>query len=160
MHIRFEPAQPDDVTFFWWLYQASYQTVIVDQFGGWDEQEQQLAFLRKWQQGGFQRIVAQDRIGGLLWTQEHPTHHEILELQLSPALRNRGLGTAILKREAERAHAAGKPLRLSALLRSPACQLYLRLGFQIISRTDNQYHFELPPAVAPQSGGRPAGQAR
>ncbi|MBU4612718.1 GNAT family N-acetyltransferase [Achromobacter sp. GG226] len=152
MRIRLEPAQPDDISYFWWLYQASYRNVIVEQFGAWDEGEQQLAFVRKWKAGGYQRIVVDDRIGGALWTRDLDEYHEVVEIQLAPALRKRGLGTALLRREITRAHAQRKPLRLSVLLKNPALHLYLRLGFEVIGRGPYQYHLALAPesvAAAP-----------
>lgn len=160
MRIRLEPAQADDVAYFWWLYQASYRDVILDQFGGWDEKEQQVAFLQKWQAGGYQRIVADDRIGGALWTRTMAEYHEVVEMQLAPALRNRGLGTALLRREAERAHGQGKPLRLSVLLKNPALRLYQRLGFDIVGRSPYQYHLALTPGALRDTGANAAASSQ
>jgi len=147
MKITFERAHPDARDEFWALYQDAYKQLILEQFGGWDEAEQYAAFLRKWQTGGYAKILVDGQLAGGLWLRFFPTHHEIADIQLRTALRGRGIGSAIIRREIERAHANGKPLRLSVLFRNRAYRLYRRLGFEVVGRSAYQYHMEIrPPA--------------
>src|SRR5262249_51187804 len=53
----------------------------------------------------------------------------IVDQAIVPELRNKGIGTAIMRGLMEEARAAGVPLRLMAAHGDPAMRLYTRLGF-------------------------------
>lgn len=58
----------------------------------------------------------------------------IVDQAVSPAYRNRGIGTAIMRALMEEAGAAGTPVRLKvADANDPSLRLYLRLGFRPIA---------------------------
>ncbi|GAA5232193.1 GNAT family N-acetyltransferase [Verticiella sediminum] len=143
MKVTFARTRPEDRDAFWALYQDAYKALILEQFGGWDDAEQYAAFLRKWQQQGYVRILADGEMAGGLWLRFLPTHHEIADIQLYAGMRNRGIGSAIIRREIERAQAQGKPLRLSVLFKNRACRLYRRLGFRVVGQSAYQHHLEV-----------------
>lgn len=143
MRLSFDRVQPEDLATFWALYQDAYKALILEQFGGWDEAEHYAAFLRKWQQQGYVKIMADGELAGGLWLRFLPTHHEIADIQLYAGMRNQGIGSAIIRHEIARARAQGKPLRLSVLFRNRACRLYRRLGFRVIGQSAHQYHLEI-----------------
>jgi ribosomal protein S18 acetylase RimI-like enzyme len=62
------------------------------------------------------------------------------KLYILPSHQNRGIGTLLLGRLVERAHASGKSIRLRVLRVNPARQLYERNGFNI-DRSSNERHF-------------------
>lgn len=143
MKITFERVQPDDRDDFWALYQDAYKQLILEQFGGWDDADQYAAFLRKWEMGGYAKIMVDGRLAGGLWLRFFPTHHEIADIQLYAGMRDRGIGSAIIRQEINRARANGKPLRLSVLFKNRAYQLYRRLGFEVMDQSAYQYHMEI-----------------
>jgi ribosomal protein S18 acetylase RimI-like enzyme len=58
----------------------------------------------------------------------------IVDQALTPAMRNRGIGTAIMQSLMDEAAGAGLPVRLKvASSNDPSMRLYLRLGFRPIS---------------------------
>ena len=61
------------------------------------------------------------------------------KLYILPSHQRRGIGTLLLGRVIERAHASGKPIRLRVLRVNPARQLYERNGFKVDRSTDERY---------------------
>ena len=54
----------------------------------------------------------------------------LVDQAITPALRNRGIGTAMMRALMDEAAAAGLPMRLKvASSNDPSLRLYLRLGF-------------------------------
>ena len=142
MDIQFEKTDQTDKGYFWELYELSYRTVIEDQFGGWSESQQLCAFDRKWRQRGFRKIMLNGQLAGGIWLKESIDYHEITEIQIHPDFQHCGIGSAILKQEIAKATKQGKPLKLSVLFKNPAYFLYQKLGFQVISQDNFQYHME------------------
>ena len=63
-----------------------------------------------------------------------------------PALRNKGLGTSIMRALMDEARSAGIPFRLKvASSNDPSLQLYLRLGFVPIADIPAYIELEWPP---------------
>jgi ribosomal protein S18 acetylase RimI-like enzyme len=72
------------------------------------------------------RIVV-DRPGGMI---------HIVDQAVTPPLRNRGIGSAIMRALMDEAATAGLPVRLKvASSNDPSMRLYLRLGFEPIETT-------------------------
>jgi ribosomal protein S18 acetylase RimI-like enzyme len=63
----------------------------------------------------------------------------IVDQAIVPQLRNKGLGTAIMRALMEEARAAGVPVRLMAAQGDPAARLYARLGFTAIESATAMY---------------------
>ncbi|WP_321858168.1 GNAT family N-acetyltransferase [Paraburkholderia tropica] len=66
------------------------------------------------------------------------------KLYILPAFQGRGIGTWLLKRLIERAHACNKPIRLRVLRVNPARRLYERNGFLIDSSSDVRHFMSYP----------------
>jgi GNAT superfamily N-acetyltransferase len=66
------------------------------------------------------------------------------KLYILPAFQGRGIGTWLLKRLIERAHACNKPIRLRVLRVNPARRLYERNGFRIDSSSDVRHFMSYP----------------
>lgn len=73
---------------------------------------------------------------GLLKVLRQHEQWEMLQLQLSPEVQGNGLGTRLVSDLLAQAAAANVPLSLSVLKMNPACRLYQRLGFKIISESE------------------------
>ncbi|MFT5467543.1 MAG: ribosomal protein S18 acetylase RimI-like enzyme [Verrucomicrobiales bacterium] len=85
------------------------------------------------------------RFAGLLKTQVYETHVYLADVQLKPEIRNRGVGTKLVKLTLERASALDLPVQLRVLRNNPALTLYKRLGFRIIEEARTHFLFESVP---------------
>jgi ribosomal protein S18 acetylase RimI-like enzyme len=73
---------------------------------------------------------------GWLHVSESPDSIYLGQLYLTPALQNRGIGTAIMKELKDRATQAGKALTLDVLKNNRARSLYERLGFRMVGEPE------------------------
>jgi ribosomal protein S18 acetylase RimI-like enzyme len=73
----------------------------------------------------------------------------IVDQAIVPELRNKGIGTAIMRGLMGEARAAGVPVRLMASQGDPAMRLYARLGFAVTDAATPMYTtLEWRPAAA------------
>jgi RimJ/RimL family protein N-acetyltransferase len=73
-----------------------------------------------------------ERIGRIVVNRPGP-HLHLVDHNIVPALRNKGIGTAVMHALMEEARGAGIPFRLKvASSNDPSLRLYLRLGFKPI----------------------------
>jgi len=63
----------------------------------------------------------------------------IVDQALVPEVRNKGVGTAIMRAHMDEARAAGIPVRLMAAQGDPAMRLYARLGFTVTPSESPMY---------------------
>lgn len=82
------------------------------------------------------------KFAGLLKTQFFDDHVYLADIQLIPEIRNRGIGTQLVKLTIERANALDLPIRLRVLRNNPAKSLYERLGFRKIDEARTHFVFE------------------
>jgi len=136
-------ASESDRDFFLRLNRLSYQSLVEQQFGAWDEQAQLANFAEKWKGQKFSKVFLEETLIGGIWVEEFEDYLQIFEIQLLPEFRNRGLGTTLIEEEIGRARLLGKRLRLRVLHLNPALSLYTRLGFRNIETTEHQYIMEL-----------------
>ena len=80
---------------------------------------------------------------GLLKVRRDGLTWELVQIQLSPSLHGKGVGTALLRALVAEARAAGASLRLSVHRANPARRLYERLGFVVVEERANFYDMEL-----------------
>lgn len=91
-----------------------------------------------------------ERIGRIVVNRPGPYLH-LVNHNIVPALRNKGLGTTIMRALMDEARAAGIPFRLKvASSNDPSLRLYLRLGFVPIADIPAYIELEWPP---PTPGG-------
>lgn len=140
--MRYEPATEDDKEYFRALNRACYETVVVRQFGLWDEVHQNQSFETKWPTNHFRKVFADDELVGGIWIDEHPDLIQLREIQIHPHYQGRGIGTRLVQAEIDSAKAKGKPLRLRVLFQNEAIRLYERLGFVIIDENEHQFIME------------------
>jgi ribosomal protein S18 acetylase RimI-like enzyme len=126
-----------------WLYDLkvdAYRQVVERQFGSWDHRFQRQMFEEAWKPTQ-SRIIAMDGTDvGLLVVDDRDSEVWLVEIQVSPAARNRGLGSHIIRDLVERARTEGKPLLLQVLhANHRAKSLYVRLGFSRVGQTGTHY---------------------
>jgi ribosomal protein S18 acetylase RimI-like enzyme len=144
MSIR--PATPADTPFLRQLHHRAYRDVVVRQFGSWDEAAQDGWFEKGLAEADFGVVEEQGQAIGTVGLKDFPDRVELVELQLLPEWQGRGLGTALLRAELERAQRLDKPVRLRVLLENRARSLYERHGFAIVGQTDTHYLMEWKPS--------------
>jgi ribosomal protein S18 acetylase RimI-like enzyme len=85
---------------------------------------------------------------GYIWMFYTPQEHRIADLSFTSESRGQGIGSALVKRIAADAFAAGLPLRASvAKSNEGSLRFNLRLGYVITSETDTHWQIEwAPPA--------------
>jgi ribosomal protein S18 acetylase RimI-like enzyme len=100
-------------------------------------------------------VIVEGREAG--WLQVHETDQDInlSQIHLESAFRNRGVGTALVRRIQARGQSVGKTVSLSVVRNNPAVSLYRRLGFRIIGEDGLKLHMlwqvEAPPSDRPAS---------
>jgi ribosomal protein S18 acetylase RimI-like enzyme len=75
-----------------------------------------------------------------------PDGSDLRELVLLPEFQNRGIGTTLLRQVMKHAGERGVPVQLGTLHANRAADLYRRVGFGEIGRTDAHILFEWLPA--------------
>ncbi len=74
---------------------------------------------------------------------------ELMQLQIEPALQNKGIGRRVIEQLAADAKQANKNLVLTVLKKNPALRLYLRQGFNIVGEDEYEYFMRLELSTGP-----------
>jgi len=104
---------------------AAYDEIMRMQF-----QAQTVSYRAQFPQARFDIIELDEASIGRIVVDRPGAEVHIVDQAVVPALRNRGIGTAVMRALMDEAAAAGLPVRLKvASSNDPSMQLYLRLGF-------------------------------
>jgi GNAT superfamily N-acetyltransferase len=136
------PAQPSDMDFARDVHHRAYRDVVVRQFGPWDETAQGRWFNDDWRGHLFEIVICDGNSCGYLSSEERPDSISVREIVLAPEFQGQGIGTSILKEIIERASGSGRPILLRTQHQNRALNLYLRLGFREIQKTDTHTYLE------------------
>jgi ribosomal protein S18 acetylase RimI-like enzyme len=104
---------------------------------GWDEADQRQRFNATFDPAAGQILVAFGRDVGQLSITRGPAEIYINGIYLLPAYQRQGLGSLILSDLLAEARQCKRAVRLQVLVGNPARNLYERLGFEVIDRTDS-----------------------
>lgn len=136
--IRTREAEDADHSFLRELHHAAYRDVVTRQFGKWVESDQDAWFDQKL--GSPIKVIELDAVPvGAIAVYDATDHVFLAELQIAPEFQNRGIGSAMLRAELERATALALPVRLRVLLQNRALALYQRHGFSVTGETETHY---------------------
>jgi GNAT superfamily N-acetyltransferase len=80
-------------------------------------------------------LLAEDPVGRLM-VDDKPDALWLVDIALLTTHRNRGIGSAVIHALLARATTRDQAVRLTVANGNPASQLYLRLGFALLARTD------------------------
>jgi ribosomal protein S18 acetylase RimI-like enzyme len=141
MPIKLRPAEPDDETFLYELYASTRAEEMAA--WGWNEAQAQ-AFLNlqfRGQQAHYaqypnpdhQIILDETQPIGRLFVSRPEEEIHLADIALLPEYRSQGIGAILIHNLLEEAAQSGKAVRLHVEKFNRARQLYLRLGFQVIS---------------------------
>jgi ribosomal protein S18 acetylase RimI-like enzyme len=124
----------------------------------WWDDAQKLAFCRmqydaqkkeydeRFPDAEYDVVVLDGRVAGRLWVGRDEREIRLLDIALLPEVRNRRIGTALLKRLMDEACATGKRLRhMVFILNKDALRFYERLGFRVFEDVGGYQHMEWRP---------------
>jgi ribosomal protein S18 acetylase RimI-like enzyme len=142
MEVTKRPARETDTDFARSVHHQAYRDVSVRQFGPWDEMQQDEYFKGDWTSADFEIVLCDGIACGYMCVEdgEHVAH--VRELVLLPEFQGRGIGSSLLREVMERASRRGVPVRLETFYVNRALNLYRRLGFQEIGRTETHILME------------------
>lgn len=124
------------------LHKRCYRDVVISQFGKWDDEQQRGFFDVKWNPANYQIIVVGGTDVGAIAVAEQGDHVFLSEIQIDPDFQNRGIGSKLVEDVVDRARSAARHVRLEVLHANRAQELYVRLGFKEIDRTDTHVRME------------------
>jgi len=137
--MRTRLATAADHEFLRELHHAAYREVVMRQFGVWDERAQDGWFEAGLANAEFRIVEAHSVPIGAIGVKRANDHIFIQEMQVLPAWQNRGIGSALLALEMERAAAQGLAVRLRVLRENRARGLYERNGFVVTGETETHF---------------------
>ena len=136
MKITRRQATEADTAFARRVHHAAYRDVVERQFGAWNEADQDRFFESDWRDAAFEIVLADGTPCGYTCIEDRAADVHVRELVVAPDFQGRGIGTTILREVIERAEARGVPAHLGTFRTNRALDLYRRLGFREIERTD------------------------
>jgi ribosomal protein S18 acetylase RimI-like enzyme len=142
MEVTRRPARETDMDFARSVHHQAYRDVSVRQFGPWDERQQDEYFAEDWTSGEFEIVLCDGIPSGYLCVEDGEHNIHIRELVLMPEFQGRGIGSSLLREVMQRASRRGVPVRLGTFHMNRALDLYRRLGFKEIGRTETQILME------------------
>lgn len=101
----------------------------------------------------FSVVLVDGEPAGRLTLARWPDELRIVDIELLPAFRGRGVGTALLEQALAEADVRGVPTSICVERQNPARALYERLGFRLVG-DDGGVYLLLVRAPARRSGGR------
>ncbi len=120
--------------------QAQKETFLDQQFAAQD-----LHYTRNYDNATYSVIVVDGWPAGRLYIARWPAEIRIMDIALLPAVRGKGVGTALLRELIAEAAHDGKRLTIHVERENPALQLYERLGFVRVEERGPYYLMELRP---------------
>lgn len=146
MDLTRRPATEADADFARRVHHEAYRDVVDRQFGRWVEVEQDRYFERNWTAHPHEIVLCDGVPCGYVAIYDRDEAVVFSELVLLPAFHGRGIGTALLREQMDRARARGVPVWLGVLHENHrAANLYRRLGFRERGKTDTHILMEWRP---------------
>ncbi len=148
MAYQLVPASIGDQEWLERLRRDVYQELFFATWSGWNEARHARHVAECWKRGGLWIINVDGTRVGMIQLFDQPDAVEIGEIQIQPTHQNLGVGTRVLRDIVARAHQQHKKVSLSVALKNDrAYQLYQRLGFRQVARTDTHNHMVCDPTA-------------
>ncbi len=142
MELKRRPARGSDTGFARKVHHRAYHEVVEQQFGPWIEEQQDRYFEGDWAGGAFEIVLCDGTACGYVCIEDRDDDIHVRELVLLPEYQGRGIGSSILREVMDRARARRVPVRLGTQHKNRALNLYRRLGFREIGRTETHILLE------------------
>ena len=136
MHIAKRPALATDTEFARSVHHRAYRDVSVRQFGPWDEKAQDEFFAAGWSAAAHEIVLCDGVPCGYVRVEYRESDIHVHELVIDPEFQGRGIGSHILREVIAHAMARRVPVRLDTFHVNHAVNLYRRLGFREVGKTD------------------------
>lgn len=137
------PARESDREFIFEIYKTTLQK-HVEWAWGWNERDQRDGFWTHHPLSEFQVVSSGAATAGGVHVEVGESSNFIRMIFLLPEFQGQGLGSALLRQEADRARDSGKCLDLKVIKSNhPAKSLYERLGFVVVGEDGVTYHMRL-----------------
>ena len=138
--LSFRQATAEDLDFAWFLYRELMKP-LTEEVMTWHDINQRRGIERDIGGGDASIVLVGDLAAGWFSHRDEPAAVRLCQLYVMPAMQNRGIGSAIVRRLAAEAHARGKEVLLEVMKNNRARALYERLGFNVTG--DTKYKFEM-----------------
>jgi GNAT superfamily N-acetyltransferase len=116
------------------------EALAADQF-----RLQTIGYAQDYPHASHRVVLWRGRPVGRVIDADQGSHLLAVDLVLDPSSRGLGIGTEIMQRMQAKARASGRPLRLCAVIGTPAVRLHESLGFRPIATVGNRLEMEWAP---------------
>ncbi|MEM9908317.1 MAG: GNAT family N-acetyltransferase [Cyanobacteria bacterium P01_D01_bin.44] len=134
MNYETRPATEADYPFCYELTKQNMFDLFTRHWGGWVSS----AFRNDFNAKNTEIITLDGQRVGYFSLKENDNEFHLDNIQLSPNLHGKGIGTAILENILH--NKASKPILLTTFLDNPAIRLYERLGFTVTDQDGETVH--------------------
>lgn len=140
--IGLQNATHRDFDFLYTLHKAAMKE-YVEKTWGWDEVFQKTHFVKHFDPGALQIVVANTTEIGCISIIDKEDHVFLNRIEILPAYQNRGIGTFLIEKTVTQAQSENKSVFLQVLkINKRAKALYERLGFSVCGGTATHYQME------------------
>lgn len=139
-------ASATDAEFGRNVHHRAYRDVVERQFGAWNVAAQDAFFRDGWNAAAHEIVECDGVPAGYICIEDRADLVHLRELVLLPEFQNRGIGTMLLRQVMKHAEERGVPVQLGTLHANHAADLYRRVGFREVGRTNTHILFEWLPA--------------
>lgn len=151
VQVSLRTVNSDDFDFGFEVTELAMRGYIEQTWGLWDAALHRRHHAATFNADTHQVILVDGERAGILAVEQHPAHVQLEKLYLVPGVRNRGVGSQVLRSVLEPAIAGGRPLRLRVLaVNTSAQRFYARHGFLVVATTPERLFME---ACGTGSGG-------
>ena len=158
---RLRAATAVDAAFIYDLRVAGLKEYVA-QIWGWDDTVQAARFQKHFDPVRYHMVMVAGHDVGAVAVEWRDADVVLADIEIGPAWRKRGLGTAIITAILAEARQRELPVVLQVLNGNPARRLYERLGFRVVEQTQTHVRMstidEAPIEVRVRRHGRPAGE--
>ena len=136
--IDFRQATEEDFDFLYAMHIATMKD-YVNQIWGWDDAFQESLFRERYTPAQIQVITFDSKDIGMISLEERTDDVFLRAIELLPTHQGQSIGARIIQQIIDDAASKQKPVSLSVLKVNPAKNLYERLGFLTIEKTDTHF---------------------
>lgn len=136
--LEYRKAVEADIAYLLWLRKETMEEHLVNSGISLNEEEQLLRINYLFDQA--KMVLLDGEVIGLLKLDEKENEVEIVQVQIDPKFQRKGLGRQIIESVIENSLSQQKEISLSVLKQNPAKDLYLRMGFKVVSEDDTSFN--------------------